>query len=96
MVDVKTKLMKFILQKVREKTSPDRPYFFIKGSGLKELVEAHGLDLLKLVDEMAKLKMLRKGLVRGRLVLYVHQPVNRKRLQKLEEEFESFCKNFDE
>ncbi len=89
-MDVKAKLMAFIVEKVRTTTSPDRPYFYVRGSGIKELVESYNLDLLKLIDEMVKKRMIKKGLVRKRLVLYIYQPVNKKRLESVKQEFEKF------
>ncbi len=89
-MDIKEKIKDFIVEKVSRETSVNRPYFFIRGSGLRELCQRYNLDLLKIVDELHKERRLRKGLINGRLVIYIHQPVDKRRLAKIESEFESF------
>ena len=91
-MDIREKIKEFIIEKVRKNTNEDRPFFFVRGSGLHELCKAYSLDLLEIIDELAKEKKIYKGLVNGKLVLYLHRPLNKKRLYNIKQEFEEFIK----
>ncbi len=87
---MKEKIKSFILEKVRNSTTPDRPYYFVAGSGLKELADSYGYNILELIDELVKEKRLYRGLINRKLVIYIHRPLNRKRLEEIQDEFEKF------
>ena len=95
--DVKDQLKKFILKKVRESVSIDKPYFIIKWSGLFELCRSMGQDLLEIIDQMDQEGIIKKALIKtkkGRKLLAVtlpELPVSSKN-KKLLEEFLEFVK----
>ena len=60
---IKERLIKFILKKVAENTTIDRPYYVIKWSGLTELARSQGYDILEIIDEMHQQGLIRKGLI---------------------------------
>jgi hypothetical protein len=64
-MDDKTKerLIKFILKKVKENTSLDKPYYILKWSGLFELCKSQGFDLLNIIDDMASQGLIKKALL---------------------------------
>jgi hypothetical protein len=87
---MKEALKQFIYEKVKNSTTQEKPYFFVRGSGLQELCRIYNVNLLELIDEMVNEKLLCKGLVNKKLVLYIHKPINKKRLEAIREEFERF------
>jgi len=87
---IKEALKQFIYEKVKNSTSPDKPFFFVRGTGLQELCKSYNIDLLQLIDEMVKEKWLNKALINGRLALYIHKPINKKKLEQIRAEFEKF------
>ncbi len=93
MNDIQEKLKQFIYQLVKENTSPEKPYFYIRGSGLSELCQKYQQNLLNLIDQMVKEKIVKKGLVNNRLVLYIYQPINKRRLEQIDKQFREFLEN---
>jgi len=92
MNNVKDQVKKFIVKKVKDNVSPDRPYFFIRWSGLYELCKSYNLDLLKLIDEMHEEGLLRKVLIRGKLALTTPELARtaNKKTKAILEEFKQF------
>jgi len=76
-MDQKKLLKEFILKKVKESVSIDKPYFVIKWSGLFELCRSMNEDLLAIIDEMDKEGTIRKALIKtkkGRKLLAITLP----------------------
>ena len=69
MKEIKQQLKQFIIKKVRENTTEEKPFFFLKWSGLYELCKNYNVDLIKLIDEMTKEGLIRKALIKGRLAI---------------------------
>jgi len=90
---MREELKEFIIMKVKEATNENQPYFFVRGSGIPDLCKSYGYDALELIDELVSEKRLKKGLVKGRLVIYLYKPINKKRLQQMQAEFEQFLKS---
>jgi hypothetical protein len=92
----KKQLKAFILQKVKNSTSPDRPYFIVKWSGLNELAKALGYDLLEVIDEMCKENVLKKALIPSKdrktklLALYLPSIPISKKAKDIMQEFQKF------
>jgi hypothetical protein len=89
---LKEKLKLYILEKVKQSTSDDRPYFFVKWSGLFELCKIYGQDLLVLIDEMVAEGNLKKALIKGKLALYLPSVTVNTKAKKIKDEFENFLK----
>jgi hypothetical protein len=94
-MDIKEKLIKFILKKVEENTTENRPYYILKWSGLSELCRTYGYDLLKLVDLMVERGLIKKALIptkSGKKILAIALPhrIKSKKTKNLIEEFENF------
>ena len=97
MKDVREKLMRFILKKVREETTIDRPYYIIKWSGLFELCKAHNQDLLEIIDQMVEKGLLKKALIPSKknkkvklLAVALPDRVLTSKAKNLLKEFEAF------
>jgi len=89
---MKEALKKFIYEKVKQATTPERPYYFIRGTGLRELCQSYGIDILELIDEMTKEGLVKKALINNKLAIYIYRPINRKKLETIQKEFEQFLK----
>ena len=98
---VKAKLEKFILEKVKQGTTVDKPYFILKYSGMHELCKSYGFDLLEIIDDMHSKGLIRKALIptkrkdeKGKpiKILAIALPENllSKKAKNLIEEFENF------
>jgi len=97
--DIKEQLMEFILQKVKQETSKDKPYFILKWSGLAELCKAYGQDLLEIVDTMVERGLVKKALLPSKkdkkkklLAIYLPNMITSDKTKKILNEFESFIK----
>ena len=97
MKDVREKLMRFILKKVREETTIDRPYYIIKWSGLFELCKVHNQDLLEIIDQMVEKGLLKKALIPSKknkkvklLAVALPDRVLTSKAKNLLKEFEAF------
>ena len=90
------KLIQFILKKVEENTTPQRPYYILKWSGLTELCNAYGKDLLKIIDYMAEQKLIKKALIPTKtgkkklLAIALPNRITSKKAKNLLQEFEEF------
>jgi len=76
-MDTREALKRFILQKIQENTSIDRPFYIIKWSGLHEMCKSLGVDLLELIDQMHEEGLIRKALLptkKGKKILAVTLP----------------------
>ena len=93
MSNIREDIKNFIVKKVKESISPDRPYFFVRWSGLFELCKSYGLDLLELVDELVSENRLKKALIKKKLAIYLPQYTPSKKLKQMKNEFEEFLKN---
>jgi len=84
-------LKKFILKKVKESVTPERPYFIVKWSGLFELCRSMNEDLLDIIDTMDREGLIRKALIRtksGKKILAItlpELPISNKNKQLLKE-----------
>jgi hypothetical protein len=98
---IKEKLMKFILEKTRENTSVEKPYFILKWSGFFELCRAYDQDLLEIIDKMADKGLIRKALIPTKkkdkngkpiklLAIALPENLISKKAKSLIEEFENF------
>jgi hypothetical protein len=90
MRSIREDLKDFIVEKVKSSVSPDRPYMFVRWSGLYELCKAYHLDLLELVDELCREKRLRKALIKGKLALTLPNMAISKKAREIVEEFQKF------
>jgi hypothetical protein len=90
--DIREKLVAFILEKVRKETTPDKPYYFIRWSGLFELCKNYGIDLLNLIDYMVDKKLIGKALIKRRLAIYLldNKPYIQNKTKTIFKEFEEF------
>jgi hypothetical protein len=77
----------FVLKK---ETSPDRPFYFIKWSGLFELCQRYEINLLKLIDEMVSKDMIGKALIKKKLAIYLSEYKPYVQKKKIFKEFEEF------
>ena len=100
MKDIKQALKMFIIQKVRDNTSSEKPYFVIKWSGLYELTKAYNIELLSLIDEMEKEGLIRKVLLPSKknkqhkfLAICLPENVSSKKTRLMINEFEAFQKS---
>jgi len=74
---VKEDFKRFLLQKIRENTSLQKPYYILKWTGLFELAKSLGLDLIEIVDQLANEGVIKKALLPtkgGRKLLAVSLP----------------------
>jgi len=91
-------LKKFILKKVKESVTVERPYFIVKWSGLFELCRSMNEDLLDIIDTMDREGLIRKALIRtksGKKILAITLPelsISNKNKQLLKE-FLDFVKD---
>jgi len=91
-------LKKFILKKVKESVTAEKPYFIVKWSGLFELCRSMSEDLLDIIDTMDREGLIRKALVRtksGKKILAITLPelsISNKNKQLLKE-FLNFVKD---
>jgi hypothetical protein len=97
--NIREDLKKFIIEKVKKETSPDKPYFIIKWSGLFELTRAYGVDLLELIDSMEKEGLIKKALLPSKknrsqkiLAIYLPNMVIPNKTKNLLQEFQDFLK----
>lgn len=89
-MSIKEQIKEFILAKVKKETSKDRPYYFIRGTGLSELCEKYGLNVLEIIDELYKEGKVKKALIHGKLAIFIHKPIDKKKLANIEKEFQEF------
>ena len=96
MKEQKELLMEFIIHKVKEATTLEKPYYFVKWSGLFELARSMGYDLLEIIDNMVDRGLLKKALIKtkkgGKKVLAIYLPqydpaVSKSKLLKEFQEF---------
>ena len=92
-MSIRENIKNFIVKKVKEETNPDRPYFFVRWSGLFELCKSYGLDLLELIDELVSENRLKKALIKKKLAIYLPQYTPSKKLKQIKNEFEEFLKS---
>ena len=92
-MNVKEKFKNYILKKVYENTTSEKPYFFIKWSGLYELARHYQLDLLQIIDELVSENRLKKALIKKKLAIYLPQYTPSKKLKQMKNEFEEFLKS---
>ena len=94
MKDLKQALKEYIMQIVRQNTSPGNPYYFPKWKGLVELCKLYGFNFVELVDELVSEKRLGKAIIKGRLALFLpeYRTYGNKKVLALKQEFESFLK----
>ena len=92
MKSIREDLKNFIVEKVKQEVNTDRPYYFVRWSGLYELCGAYSLDLLELIDELVKEKRLKKALIKGKLAVTLPNiPLGKQ--NKLMKEFQEFLKS---
>ena len=89
-MNIKEQLKQFILEKVKENVSADKPYFFVKWSGLYELCRLYQVDLVKIIDELCKEGRLKKALIKGKLAITLPSMVINKKTSKLLKDFQKF------
>ena len=91
MEEIKQQLKQFIIKKVRENTTEEKPFFFLKWSGLYELCKHYNVDLIKLVDEMAEEGLIRKALIKGKLAIALpDKSIFSKKSKAILKEFKEF------
>ena len=90
MRNIREDIKNFIVKKVKESVSPERPYFFVRWSGLFELCKSYGLDLLELVDELCSENRLKKALIRKKLALTLPDMITTQKTKALLKEFKEF------
>jgi len=88
----KEQLKDYIVDLVKRSTSKDRPYFFIKWSGLPDFAKTYGFNIIDLVDELVAEGRLKKALIKGRLAIYLPEFQISKKVKQLQEDFERFLK----
>ena len=91
-MNIREAMKQFIIEKVKESVSLDKPYFFLKWSGLTELCRQYNLDLLELVDELHAEKKIKKVLIKKRLALTLPELAISDKTKKLMQEFQEFTK----
>jgi hypothetical protein len=89
---IKNQLKAFILEKVKASITPEKPFYFLRWTGLYELCKAHGIDLVKLIDEMHKEGLIKKALIKGKLAITLPDIETSKKTNKIFKEFEEFVK----
>ena len=89
---IKEDLKDYIVELVKKNVSIDRPYFFIRWSGLSELAKQYGLDILELIDELHNEKRIRKVLIKNRLAITLPEYTVSKKVKQLLNDFEQFRK----
>ena len=89
---IREDLKAFILKKVKETVTPDKPYFFIRWSGLFELCKQYNQDILELIDELANEGKVKKAIIKGRLALTLPSLSISKKTRELVQEFMDFIK----
>jgi hypothetical protein len=89
---IKEVMKDYIVEKVKQSTSIDRPYMFVRWSGLAELCRMYNLDLLQLIDELAEEKRIKKAVIKGRLALSLPDLAVSKKVKSLLQEFQEFLK----
>jgi len=87
---VREDLKNFIVKKVKENVSEDRPFFFVKWSGLYELCKSYQVDLLELIDELCAEGKLKKALINKKLALTLPELNISKKAKSIIKEFEKF------
>jgi hypothetical protein len=95
--NIREELKKFIVEKVKQETSLDKPYFIVKWSGLFELARTYGVDLLELIDSMEKEGLIKKALLPTKnkkklLAIYLPDRAVSNKAKNLLKEFQSFLK----
>ena len=90
MKDLKEALKEFIIEKVKQTIRPDRPFMFVKWSGLHEICKYHGFDLLELIDELCQEKRLKKAIIRNKLAITLPNMITSKKASELMKEFQKF------
>jgi len=88
--NIREDLKNFIVEKVKQSVTIDRPYMFIKWSGLYELCRMYNVDLLELIDELCKEKRLKKALIKNKLALTLPDMSISQKTRQLLEEFQSY------
>jgi len=87
---IKEDLKRFIIEKVKSSVSEDRPFFFVRWSGLYELCKNYQVDLLELIDELCTEGKLKKALINKRLALTLPELNISKKAKSIIKEFEKF------
>jgi len=93
-MDIKEGLKNYIIELVKTKTNEKNPWFFIRWSGLSELCQIYGYDVIDLIDELASEKKIKKALIKGKLAISLPTYANKK-VRSLKQEFEEFLKKFE-
>jgi hypothetical protein len=88
--NIREDLKRFIIEKVKNSVSKDKPYMFVRWSGLYELCKAYHLDLLELIDELCKENRLKKAIIKGKLALTLPNMIISKKAQSILKEFQEF------
>ena len=96
-MDVKERLKAYILEKVKKETTVNKPYYIIRWSGLAELAQYYGCDLLQIIDEMVDAGLIKKALIptkTGRKLLAICLPerATSKKARNIIQDFETFMK----
>jgi hypothetical protein len=95
MKSIKEALKNYVVELVKKNTSDDKPYFFIKWSGLPELAKQYGLDILDIIDELANEGRLKKALIKKKLAIYLPNRTISQKAKILKNDFERYLKNFE-
>ena len=97
MKNVKEALKAYILEKVKQETSDNKPYFIVKWSGLAELAKHYRFDLLQIIDEMEEEGLIKKALIPTKkdrkkklLAIYLPNRIISTKAKKIIQDFESF------
>jgi len=90
--NIREDLKNFIIEKVKSSISKDKPYYFVKWSGLFELCKAYNLDLLEIIDELVEEKRLKKAIIKNKLALTTPDMAISKKAKTIIEEFNQFLK----
>ena len=93
---MKEQLKAYIVELVKRSTTSDKPYYFIKWSGLPDLVKSYGYDILKLIDELVVEGKLKKALIKGRLAVYLPNVNVNQKTKQLKKDFENFLKQLNQ
>ena len=92
---MKEALKAYILEVVKKNTSNEKPFFFIRWSGLADLAKVYHYDVLNLIDELVAEGKLKKALIKGKLAVYLPNVNVNFKAKKLRQDFESFLKQFN-
>jgi hypothetical protein len=92
MEEIKRQLKAFILEKVKASVTPEKPYFFVRWSGLYELCKYYNIDLIELIDEMHNQGLIKKALIKKKLAITLPDIEISQKVNKILKEFEEFLK----